>query len=150
MTSSSTAAPAGHDRFDSGQVVPPGVPFPEGVRVGELYFLSGQLGNVPRTLKLVDGGIGPEAAQALANIRTILLAQGLDLGHLVRCTVMLADIAEWAEFNETYQAFFTGFPLPARSALGCNGLALGARVEIECIAARHPGVPATPAVSAAI
>ena len=62
--------------------------------------------------------------------------QGLGLENLVRCTVMLADIAEWPEFNSVYTEFFADLPMPARSAFGCNGLALGARVEIECTAAR--------------
>jgi 2-iminobutanoate/2-iminopropanoate deaminase len=99
-------------------------------------FLSGQLGNVPGTLTLVEGGIEAETRQALANILTVLEAQGLGLDHLVRCTVMLADIAEWPAFNAVYGAFFAGHPMPARSAFGCAGLALGARVEIECTAAR--------------
>jgi 2-iminobutanoate/2-iminopropanoate deaminase len=124
------------ERFNSGQVVPANVPFPEGVRVGQMLYLSGQLGNVPGQLKLVDGGLRAEARQTLENIRTILRGQGLELQHLVRCTVMLADMADWPAFNEVYREFFGSTPLPARSALGCNGLALGARVEIECIAAQ--------------
>ena len=123
------------ERFNSGQVVPPTVPFPEGVRVGPMLYLSGQLGNVPGQLKLVEGGLRAEARQTLENIRTVLRGQGLDLQHLVRCTVMLADMAAWPVFNEVYREFFGAAPLPARSALGCNGLALGARVEIESIAA---------------
>lgn len=122
-------------RFNSGQVVPPTVPFPEGVRVGPMLYLSGQLGNVPGQLRLVEGGLCAEVRQTLENIRTVLRGQGLDLQHLVRCTVMLADMADWPAFNEVYREFFGSTPLPARSALGCNGLALGARVEIECIAA---------------
>ena len=121
--------------FNSGQVLPAQVPFPEGTRVGDLYFLSGQLGNQPGTLTLVEGGIRAETLQTLQNIRTALRAQGLDLQNLVRCTVMLADIGEWAQFNDVYRAFFGDVALPARSAFGTSGLALGARVEIECIAA---------------
>ncbi len=121
--------------FNSGRILPAEVPFPEGTRVGDLYFLSGQLGNQPGTLKLVEGGIRAEATQTLQNIRTALRAQGLDLQHLVRCTVMLADMGEWAQFNDAYRAFFGDIALPARSAFGASGLALGARVEIECIAA---------------
>ena len=124
------------ERFNSGRVLPATLPFPEGTAVGGLVFLSGQLGNLPGTLTLVEGGIEAEARQALANIRTALQAQGLDLDRLLRCTVMLADMAEWPAFNAVYAAFFAGHPLPARSAFGCNGLALGARVEIECTAAR--------------
>jgi 2-iminobutanoate/2-iminopropanoate deaminase len=123
------------ERFNSGRVVPPTVPFPEGVRVGHMLYLSGQLGNVPGQLRLVEGGLRAEARQTLENIRSVLRGQGLDLQHLVRCTVMLADMADWPAFNEVYREFFGSTPLPARSALGCNGLALGARVEIESIAA---------------
>ncbi|MBV8036418.1 MAG: RidA family protein [Pelomonas sp.] len=123
------------ERFDSGRVVPASVPFPEGVRVGDMLYLSGQLGNVPGQLRLVEGGLRAEARQTLENIRSVLRGQELDLQHLVRCTVMLADMADWPAFNEVYREFFGATPLPARSALGCNGLALGARVEIECIAA---------------
>lgn len=136
MTADADPHDPGMERFDSGQILPAGLPFPEGVRVDGLFFLSGQLGNLPGTLQLAPGGIEAEAAQALANIRTVLQAQGLALRDLVRCTVMLADMAEWPRFNAAYRAFFGDVPLPARSALGCNGLALGARVEIECIAAR--------------
>jgi 2-iminobutanoate/2-iminopropanoate deaminase len=126
----------GIERFNSGRVLPPSVPFSEGTAAGGLLFLSGQLGNVPRTMTLVEGGIRAETRQALENILAVLQGQGLGLEHLVRCTVMLADIAEWPEFNAVYSEFFTGIPLPARSAFGCGGLALGARVEIECTAAR--------------
>ena len=128
-------SPSPVQAFNSGQILPAQVPFPEGTRVGDLYFLSGQLGNQPGTLKLVEGGIHAEATQTLQNIRTALRAQGLDLQHLVRCTVMLADMGEWAQFNDAYRAFFGDIALPARSAFGTSGLALGARVEIECIAA---------------
>ena len=124
------------ERFNSGRVLPPSLPFSEGTAVGGLVFLSGQLGNVPGTMTLVEGGIRAEARQALDNIVTVLEGQGLGLENLVRCTVMLADIAEWAEFNSVYAEFFTDVPMPARSAFGCAGLALGARVEIECTAAR--------------
>jgi 2-iminobutanoate/2-iminopropanoate deaminase len=126
----------GIERFNSGRVLPLAVPFSEGTAVGGLVFLSGQLGNVPGTMTLVEGGIRAEARQALDNIVTVLEGQGLGLENLVRCTVMLADIAEWAEFNSVYAEFFTDVPMPARSAFGCAGLALGARVEIECTAAR--------------
>ena len=124
------------ERFNSGRVLPPGVPFPEGTAAGGFLFLSGQLGNLPSTMTLVEGGIRTETRQALENIVAALQGQGLGLEHLVRCTVMLADIAEWPDFNAVYGEFFTDIPMPARSAFGCSGLALGARVEIECTAAR--------------
>jgi enamine deaminase RidA (YjgF/YER057c/UK114 family) len=76
----------------------------------------------------------PEARQTLANVRDVLRAYGLDLGDVLKCTVMLADMKDWPAFNEVYREFFVP-PFPARSALGASGLALGARVEVECIAA---------------
>ena len=111
-----------------------GLPFSEAVEVGDLLFLSGQIG-VDGHEKLAAGGIGPETRQTLANIRAVLERHGSSLDRVVKVTVMLADIGEWAAMNAEYVAVF-GKPLPARSAFGCNGLALGARVEIECIAAR--------------
>jgi len=124
------------ERFNSGRVLPAGLPFPEGTAFGPLVFLSGQLGNAPGTLTVVPGGIRAEARQALDNIAMVLQGQGLGLANLLRCTVMLADMAEWPAFNEVYAEFFAGGPTPARSAFGCSGLALGARVEIECTAGR--------------
>jgi len=120
--------------LDSGKVLPAGLPFSEAVRVGDVVYLSGQVGIVPGTLKLVPGGIREESRQAMENIRATLEAHGLAMSDLARCTVMLADIGEWAAFNDVYTTFFVG-RYPARSAFGANGLALGARVEVECIAA---------------
>jgi len=85
-------------------------------------------------MKLVAGGIENETRQTMENIKTSLEAHGYSLNDLVKCTVMLADISEWTKFNEVYRTYFTDH-FPARSALGANGLALGARVEVECVAA---------------
>ena len=112
---------------------PPGLPFSSAVRVGNLLFLSGQIGTVPETLELVPGGIGPETRQTLENIRTVLEYAGATLADVVKCTVFLLDITEWPAMNEVYREYFTEDP-PARSAVAGSGLALGARVEIECIA----------------
>jgi 2-iminobutanoate/2-iminopropanoate deaminase len=128
------AAAAAPRFLNSGKVVPTNLPFSEAVRVDEVLYLSGQVGIEPGTTRLVPGGLPAEARQALTNIRTTLEAHGLTLRDVVKCTVMLADIGEWAAFNEVYATFFNP-PYPARSALGANGLALGARVEVECIAA---------------
>ena len=119
---------------------PPGAeksnyPFSQAVRAGDTLWLSGQIGIDPATGKLVEGGIAPETKQTMQNIVAALEAHGHSLRDVVKCTVMLADIAEWARFNEVYRTFFDG-SFPARSALGASGLALGARVELECIAAR--------------
>jgi 2-iminobutanoate/2-iminopropanoate deaminase len=114
--------------------------FSSAVRSGDLLFLSGSLGALqgvsPPTL--VEGGIGPETRQTMENIVTVLEAAGLTLQDLVKCTVFLADIGDYAAMNEVYVEFFPADP-PARSAMAGSGLALGALVEIECIAAFPEG-----------
>jgi reactive intermediate/imine deaminase len=107
------------------------------IRTGNLVFLSGQIGLLPGTRELAPGGIGPETRQTLENVRTVLAAAGLTREDLVKCTVFLADIAEYEPMNRIYAEFFHGMAAPARSALGVSGLPLGARVEIECIARAH-------------
>jgi len=107
-------------------------PFSPAVRVGNLLYLSGQLG-VDSTGKLAPGGIEGETRQALSNIKQLLEASGSDMDHVVKCLVMLADIGEWARMNTVYVTFFPVHK-PARSAFGTTGLALGGRLEIECIA----------------
>lgn len=119
--------------LNSGKVLPTTLPFSEAVRVGNMLYLSGQIGIVPGTMKLAPGGIKDEAKQTMENINTSLEAHGYSMSNVVKCTVMLADISEWGVFNDVYRTFFSK-PYPARSALGANGLALGARVEVECIA----------------
>ncbi|NGP54008.1 RidA family protein [Thioalkalivibrio sp. XN8] len=109
-------------------------PFSEAVRAGDLLFLSGMLGNRPGTSELAPGGIQPETRQTLENIRAAVLRHGGSMDRVVKCTVFLADMGEWAAMNEVYREFFP-VNRPARSALGVNGLALDARVEIECIVA---------------
>lgn len=112
---------------------PPAGPFTRAVRVGDVLFLAGQIGT-DASGRLVPGGIQPETRQTLENIRAELRRNGLGMERVAKCTVFLADIAEWGRMNEVYATFFPG-PKPARSAAGASGLALGARVEIECIAA---------------
>ncbi|HEU4694546.1 MAG TPA: Rid family detoxifying hydrolase [Vicinamibacterales bacterium] len=143
----SAAAPADSppaiEFLNSGKIVPATLPFSEAVRVGDTLYLSGQVGIKPGTLELVPGGIQAEARQTLENIRTTLEAHGYSMRDVVKCTVMLADIAEWATFNEVYKAYFSP-PYPARSALGANGLAIGARVEVECLAVTARSAVARP------
>lgn len=122
------------ERFPSPPLSGRDLPFAEAVRVGDLLFLSGQIGNRPGTMELVPGGIGPETRQTMANIAAALERHGAGLEDVVKCTVMLADMAEWGAMNEEYVRAFPAGQLPARSALGASGLALGARVEIECVA----------------
>ena len=129
----SAAEPAKVEFLNSGKVYPAGVPLSEAVRVGDTLYLSGQIGIQPGTLKLVPGGIREEARQSMSNIKTSLEAHGYSMSDVVKCTVMLADIAKWGEFNEVYKTFFSGH-FPARSALGVSGLAMGAQVEVECVA----------------
>lgn len=109
------------------------LPFSEAVRVGDLIFVSGQIGNPPGSLELAPGGIRAEAQQALDNIAAILERHGSSLARVVKCTVFLLDMGEWPALNEVWVRAFPNEP--ARSALGASGLAKGARVEIECIAA---------------
>jgi 2-iminobutanoate/2-iminopropanoate deaminase len=110
-------------------------PFSPAVRVGDLIFLSGQIGTAAdATGGVVPGGIEAETRQTMENIKRTLEAVGSSMDKVVKCTVMMADMREWDRMNEVYRTYFTAGRLPARSALGANGLALGARVEIECIA----------------
>jgi 2-iminobutanoate/2-iminopropanoate deaminase len=109
------------------------LPFSEAVQLGDTLYVSGQIGNQPGTLDLAPGGIGPEAKQALDNMKTILERHGSSLDSVMKCTVFLADIKDWPAFNQVYRSCFKK-NLPARSALAASGLALGARVEVECIA----------------
>ena len=111
------------------------LPFSDAVQVGDLIFLAGKLGNIPGTRELAPGGIEGETRQAMENIRATLLRLGASMDDVVKCTVFLADIDEWAAMNAVYVTYCPKHR-PARSALGVSGLALGARTEIECIAAR--------------
>jgi len=108
------------------------LPFSSAVRVDNTLYLSGNLGNIPGTLELAEGGIQGETRQTMENIKTVLEQFGSSMDDVVKCQVFLADMAEWGAMNEVYKTYFEN--PPARSALGASGLALGARVEIECTA----------------
>jgi len=108
------------------------LPFSPAVRVGNTLYLSGNLGNIPGTLELAAGGIKGETRQTMENIKSVLELAGSSMDKIVKCSVFIADMAEWAAMNDVYRSYFK-VP-PARSALGASGLALGARVEIDCIA----------------
>ena len=108
-----------------------GFPFSEAVRVGSMLYLSGQVGAEPGTSAVVEGGIQAETRQTLENIKTVLERYGSAMDRVVKCTVMIDDMSEWPAMNEVYAEYFPG-PKPARSAFGADGLALGAKVEIEC------------------
>ena len=116
---------------------PPGTditnrPYSTAVRVDNMLYLSGALGIEPGTRALAEGGIQAETRQTLENISASLEMFGSSLDRVVKCTVFLADIAEWSAMNEVYMTFFPN--KPARSAVGNSGLGLDARVEIECMA----------------
>lgn len=110
------------------------LPFSDAVRVGDLLFLAGKLGNIPGGRELAPGGIAGETRQTMENIKAALERYGATMDDVIKCTVFLADMSEWAAMNEVYVTYFKKHK-PARSAIGVNGLALGARTEIECIAA---------------
>ena len=111
---------------------PPTRPFSPAVRVGNMLYLSGQIGTpTPTASAVVPGGIEAETRQTLDNIKDVLVRTGSSMDRVVKCTVMMADMREWDRMNVVYATYFPTNK-PARSALGANGLALGARVEIEC------------------
>lgn len=110
-------------------------PFSPAVRVGNLIYLAGQIGTDPSAAGgVVPGGIVAETRQTLENVKRTLEAVGSSMERVVKCTVFMADMKEWDAMNGIYRTYFTAPNYPARSALGANGLALNARVEIECIA----------------
>ncbi len=120
--------------YTSPDAAPAKLPFSQAVRVGDILYLSGALGNAPGTRNVVPGGIEAETRQTMENIGAVLNANGLTFDDVFKCTVMLADMAEWEIFNKIYVTYFKPDRLPARSAFGANGLARGARVELECLA----------------
>jgi reactive intermediate/imine deaminase len=120
-------------QYSTGQRSRP-LPFSDAVRVGNLLFVSGQLG-VDKDMKLVPGGIRPETKAVMDNIKRVVEANGSSMDRVVKCTCMLADMSEWQKMNEVYVTYFPKDRLPARSAFAASALALGGRVEIECIAA---------------
>jgi 2-iminobutanoate/2-iminopropanoate deaminase len=108
-------------------------PYSQAVRVGKLIYSAGQLGLDPTTGKLVDGGITQQTEQALLNLQAVLEAAGTSLKRVVKTTVFLQDIGDFAAMNEVYGRFFGKTP-PARSAVQVAALPLGAQVEIEAVA----------------
>ena len=110
-----------------------GYPFSGAVQAGPWLILSGDIGLDPATGKLAPGGIEAETRRTMDNIGATLAAHGAGYDDLVKCSVFLADMSEWATFNAIYREYFK-VHFPARSALGASGLALGARVEVECLA----------------
>lgn len=110
----------------------PGLPFTSARPAGGMLWMSGQVGNIPSTKVLVDDSIEGQMQQAMENFRPILEEHNLDYEDMVKCTLMLDDIEDWPAANTVYRTFFKQFP--ARSAYATAGLALGAKVEVECVA----------------
>ena len=108
-------------------------PYSQAIQMGNLVFASGQIPINPLTGNIVEGGIREQAHQALANVKAILEAAGLSLSNVVKTTVFLADINDFAEVNAIYGTYFTE-PYPARSAVSVKALPKGALIEIEVIA----------------
>jgi 2-iminobutanoate/2-iminopropanoate deaminase len=113
---------------------PMALPFSDAARVGNILYLSGEIGVDYKTMKVAPGGIKEETKQTLENIKATLEKYGSSMDNIFKCTVMIADMKEWPLMNEVYVTYFKKDRLPARSAIGANGLALGAKVEIECLA----------------
>ncbi len=108
-------------------------PYSQAIRTGHLIFVSGQLPIDPSTGSFAEGGIKELTRQSLSNLSHILTEAGTDMAHVVKTTVFLADMNDFAEMNEIYATFFAE-PFPARSAVAVKTLPKNARIEIECVA----------------
>ena len=108
-------------------------PYSDAVRAGNLLFLSGTVGSAPGTRQVVAGGVAAETRQALENVKHNLESHGSSMAEVVKCSVFLADINDFETMNGVYREYFTTNK-PVRTTVGVNGLPMGARVEIECLA----------------
>ncbi|RIL07411.1 MAG: reactive intermediate/imine deaminase [Proteobacteria bacterium] len=124
-----------HEIRSSGAPAPIG-PYSQAIAVGDLLFASGQIPLDPATGKLVEGGIEAQTERVLANVKGILAAAGLSLARVVKVSVFLADLGDFAAMNEIYARHFDAFPKPARSTFQVAKLPAGARIEMEVIAVR--------------
>ncbi|MBT8305048.1 MAG: Rid family detoxifying hydrolase [Bacteroidia bacterium] len=109
-------------------------PFSDVVEVGNTLYLAGQIGMDHSVRKLVDGGIEAETRQVIKNIEAVLQQHGSSLDKVVKCTVILSDINDFAAFNDVYKTYFSN--KPARTTFAASGLAANAKIEIECIAVK--------------
>ncbi|MHA7832221.1 MAG: Rid family detoxifying hydrolase [Flagellimonas sp.] len=109
-------------------------PFSDAVQAGNMYFLAGQIGMDHTTRTLVKGGVQAETEQAIKNIQAVLAQHGMTLANVVKCTVILAEIEDFAAFNEIYTQYFT--KKPARTAFAAKGLAANGSIEIDVIAVK--------------
>ena len=136
LAASAVAGPHSVEYFPAPAVQGRPAPFSSAVRVGNVMYLSGQIGLAP------DGKLPAtfegQAKQTMENVGAALKARGLGWGDVFKCTVMIADMKNWPAFNAVYVPYFRPGKLPARSAFGTNGLALGAQLELECLAYAGP------------
>ncbi len=132
MTASSIALADPVTRYTDPAMENANLPFSQAVKVGDMLYLSGQIGNIPGTLELAPGGMEGQARQTMNNIKTVLEANGASFANVTKCLVMLSDMEQWADFNKVYVTYFEPGKFPARSAFGANGLALGGALEVEC------------------
>jgi len=131
MTNASDTKPA-IERIGEPMLGTQRLPFSSAVRAGDTVYLSGALGITPEG-KLGEG-MEAQARLAMDNLGAALKSAGLGWGDVAKCTVMLDNMADWPAFNQVYVTYFPDGKYPARSAFGADGLALGALVEVECIA----------------
>ena len=112
-------------------------PFSDAAIVGNIIYVSGQIGSKPGTREVVEGGISAETTQTLNNIKMILNDLGSSSDKIFKCLCMLEDIDDYTEMNNAYTTFFNSRNnLPSRSTFAGSGLALGAKIEIECWATK--------------
>lgn len=132
MTGAAKAAPArpAVEHFGRPPVNGQPLPFSDAVRIGDVLYLSGQLG-ITADGKLPDG-IEAQTRQALDNVGAVLKRAGVGYGDVFHCTAMLGDMKNWPAFNTVYVTYFPAGKLPARSAFGASGLARGGMIELEC------------------
>lgn len=126
------AAPLQVEHFPAPALQGRTAPFSSAVRVGDTLYLSGAIGMAPDGK--LPAGIEAQSRQTMDNIGGVLKRAGLGWKDVVKCTVMLDNIADWAAFNTVYVGYFPNGKMPARSAFGADGLALGALLEVECLA----------------
>ncbi|WP_232520825.1 Rid family detoxifying hydrolase [Flagellimonas nanhaiensis] len=119
---------------ESHEVKKQSAPFSDAVQAGNLFFLAGQIGMDHSTRTMVEGGIKPETEQVIKNIEAVLAHHGMKLDNVVKCTVILSTMEDFAAFNEVYSKYFT--KKPARTTFAAKGLARNAKVEIEVMAIR--------------
>ena len=126
----------GIERINSFEHLKSNNPFSEASIVNGVIYLSGEIGTLPNG-KLIEGGITAETRQILTNIKNNLNRMGSSMDNVFKCTCMLSDISEWGEMSAEYVKHFEKDKLPARSTFAGSGLALNAKLEIECMALKN-------------